>query len=42
MTYDKQLKLYNNVRRGINSLGGYEDLHPHENSYESSAFYAIK
>jgi hypothetical protein len=30
MAYDKQLKeLYNDVRRGSNPLGEYEDLDPH-------------
>jgi hypothetical protein len=31
MAYAKQLKeLYNDVRRGSNPLGGYEDLDPHD------------
>jgi len=30
---------YDTVRRGSNSLGGYEDLGPHENSYESSLHF---
>ena len=30
---------YDIVRRGSNSLGGYEDLEPHENSNESSLHF---
>jgi hypothetical protein len=36
MAYDKQTikRLYNDVRRGDNLLGGYEEVLPHVNSYE--------
>ena len=39
MAYDKQLKDFTTVRRGSNSLGGYEDLDPHEKSYESTLHF---